>query len=111
RIKDAIAADLRIPRANVGLISIVNGYMHYLATREEYQAQFYEGGSTIYGPGSADAMRKQIVELARTISTAGPSPRVRREAFWTAPLQPTRIGWNVTDGFVAPTRRVLSSEC
>ena len=27
-----------------------NSYSHYVATREEYSMQRYEGGSTLYGP-------------------------------------------------------------
>lgn len=35
--------------------AIANTYTHYTTTREEYTAQRYEGGSTIFGPNQLDA--------------------------------------------------------
>ncbi len=42
---------------------LANGYMQYVATRAEYQLQYYEGGSTLYGPASADFFAQVMAEL------------------------------------------------
>jgi neutral ceramidase len=54
-------------RATV-VVGLANGYMQYVATREEYQAQHYEGGSTLYGPGFAEYLQDEIVELTAQLS-------------------------------------------
>ena len=62
---------------------IVNGYANaftqYLTTREEYQIQHYEGGSTVFGEHSLGAYRQNFHELATAIVNNselefGPSP-------------------------------------
>ncbi|PLB36567.1 neutral/alkaline ceramidase [Aspergillus candidus] len=54
RWKEAIAKsakeDLSIEDPLVVLGSPANSYAHYVTTEEEYGAQRYEGGSTLYGP-------------------------------------------------------------
>ena len=39
----------------VVIAGLSNTYSSYVATREEYQAQRYEGSSTIFGPHTLDA--------------------------------------------------------
>ncbi len=55
----------------VAVVGLANGYMQYVATREEYQAQHYEGGSTLYGPGFAEFLQAEIVELTARLSDGG----------------------------------------
>jgi neutral ceramidase len=111
RMKDAIAARLGINRANVAVIPVVNGYLNYLATREEYQAQRYEGSSTIYGPNSAVAFQNQIVALASKLRAGDTSPAVQRDGVLTRSTLATRVGWGAQDGPAAPPRSVTRSSC
>jgi neutral ceramidase len=111
RMKDAIAARLGVTRANVAVIPVVNGYLNYLATREEYQAQRYEGSSTIYGPGSAVAFQNQIVDLASKLRAGEGSPGVQRDGVLTRSTLTRRVGWGAQDGPANPPRSVTHSSC
>jgi neutral ceramidase len=46
---------------------LVNDYVHYLTTREEYASQQYEGASTLYGPWSQAAVAQESLKLARAM--------------------------------------------
>jgi neutral ceramidase len=63
-----------------------NTYAHYVATREEYEVQRYEGASTLYGPYQLEAFvnltvsnLKHLAPGATTLPGAGPSPPDNRE--------------------------------
>jgi hypothetical protein len=62
------------------VVSLANGFMQYVATAEEYRAQYYEGGSTIYGPGEQAMLARMLETLTDSLS-AGDSlastPEVR----------------------------------
>jgi hypothetical protein len=74
---------------------LANGYMQYVATRAEYQLQTYEGGSTLYGPASADFFAQLMQELARDL-LGDPQP------------DSPGMGKSVTPEYTfAPTRRTL----
>lgn len=63
-IRHAIAAS--VPDADDLLIeisSLANGYFGYSTTAPEYSIQFYEGGHTIYGPGTTVYLARQGGEL------------------------------------------------
>ena len=49
-----------------------------MTTAEEYQAQSYEAGSNLYGPGTAGFLQRRLVELALRLPArgGGPSPEV-----------------------------------
>ena len=46
-----------------------NSDMRYLTTREEYGSQQYEGGATLMGPYSLNAVRQLVYELADSFNT------------------------------------------
>ncbi|WP_323752730.1 neutral/alkaline non-lysosomal ceramidase N-terminal domain-containing protein [Marinobacter sp.] len=48
----------------VVIAGLVNGYIHYLTTREEYASQQYEGASTAFGPWSLAAVSQELRKLA-----------------------------------------------
>jgi neutral ceramidase len=84
---EAVPADRGVSDAVV--VGLANGFMQYVTTAEEYGAQFYEGGSTIYGPGEADMLARRLAALAAGLSagdvltgTAGitAAPGARRKA-------------------------------
>ncbi|WP_436994792.1 neutral/alkaline non-lysosomal ceramidase N-terminal domain-containing protein [Streptomyces sp. enrichment culture] len=84
-----IAAGLRLRRTvaevtGAGLDDVLvagyaNSYFHYLTTPEEYDAQHYEGGSTLFGRWQLPAVQQVSAELARAMRDGralptGPEP-------------------------------------
>ncbi len=51
----------------VAVVSCSNGYFGYLTTREEYAMQHYEGGHTLYGPGSGSYFVNAVANLAQDL--------------------------------------------
>ena len=60
--------------AEVALLTLTGGYLYYTATREEYGLQYYEGSSTLYGPGQAETFAGILEGLAATTEPDGSSP-------------------------------------
>ncbi len=58
-------------RRRVVVLSLTNGFMQYVATRAEYSAQDYEGGSTIYGPAEGEMLARQLARLADSLQRTG----------------------------------------
>ena len=74
----ARAGDGRLrPPARV-VAGYANEYVSYLTTPEEYEAQHYEGGTTVYGPASgafvASALGDLAGRLARGVAAPAPYP-------------------------------------
>jgi neutral ceramidase len=61
---------------NTLVVSLSNGYLEYVATADEYTAQYYEGASTLYGPGSATMLARSAARLARSLSRGDTLPAV-----------------------------------
>jgi len=76
RIREAIAE--RLGRKPVVVVGLTNSYIQYIATRDEYRYQHYEGASTLYGPGSSDFLISQFKCLA-TWLTSGRDGRCKLE--------------------------------
>ncbi|HEX6133143.1 MAG TPA: neutral/alkaline non-lysosomal ceramidase N-terminal domain-containing protein [Longimicrobiales bacterium] len=74
RIRDAVAARLGEPRGSVLLMTLVNGYLQYLTTPEEYAHQHYAGGATIFGRTSARGFQRLLADLAGTLAAGAPAP-------------------------------------
>ena len=49
------------------IAGLSNTYADYVTTKEEYQAQRYEGASTIFGPNTLDAFIHEFKKLAKVI--------------------------------------------
>ncbi|MFP8962154.1 neutral/alkaline non-lysosomal ceramidase N-terminal domain-containing protein [Streptomyces nanhaiensis] len=84
-----IAAGLRLRRTvaevtgadldDVLVAGYANSYFHYLTTPEEYDAQHYEGGSTLFGRWQLPAIQQVSAQLARAMRDGralptGPEP-------------------------------------
>ncbi|MGH7586299.1 MAG: neutral/alkaline non-lysosomal ceramidase N-terminal domain-containing protein, partial [Gemmatimonadales bacterium] len=77
RIREAMAREAGAGAGRTLLVGLANGYNQYVATREEYAGQAYEGGSTLYGPGTAGRLAELMGQLASELPTDGsPSPPV-----------------------------------
>jgi neutral ceramidase len=66
RILDRISKHANAPRYAV-VAGLANSYIQYIATKEEYQLQYYEGASTLYGPDSAEYFANRMAYLARSM--------------------------------------------
>lgn len=53
---------------------LVNDFVHYLTTREEYAAQQYEGASNIFGPWTLAAVQQESRRLAQTLAEGSAAP-------------------------------------
>lgn len=81
RLKALALSELRsagIERAVIA--SMANAYSSYLATREEYAKQSYEGASTQFGPNQLTAYQQEYTKIFRAIAggidvAPGPIPR------------------------------------
>ncbi|MGW8377467.1 neutral/alkaline ceramidase [Streptomyces sp. ODS28] len=72
-----IAAGLRLRRTVAGIMGAeledvlvagyANAYIHYVTTPEEYDAQQYEGGSTLFGRWQLPALQQTAARLARAM--------------------------------------------
>ena len=60
---------------------------HYITTREEYSAQYYEGASTLFGPHTLEAYQRVAAQLATAIAKGKPSPPGPAATEWTSPPQ------------------------
>ncbi|MBN1529895.1 MAG: neutral/alkaline non-lysosomal ceramidase N-terminal domain-containing protein [Thermoleophilaceae bacterium] len=74
--------------ADAGLHKVViagyaNEYVSYLTTPEEYEAQHYEGGTTVYGPASGAFIAAALGDLAGRLAHGRAAPAA-------VPFDPTR---------------------
>jgi neutral ceramidase len=46
------------------VVGLANAYMQYVTTPEEYQLQYYEGGSNLYGPQTLDYLEETFAWLS-----------------------------------------------
>jgi neutral ceramidase len=81
RLRQAVQAQLSSIGVNqVVIAGLSNAYAGYLATRQEYAKQDYEGASTHFGPWTLGAVQQETEKLAvalrnGTTVPAGPTPR------------------------------------
>jgi hypothetical protein len=70
RTRDEVAEALDLDSSDVLLVGLANGYVSYFATHEEYQFQFYEGASTLYGEHSVQFISASLGLLAGCIGNS-----------------------------------------
>ena len=85
RVREAVAKRLRVEGVlHTWICTYCNEYMGYVTTREEYAAQTYEGGHTLYGQWTQAAFEMECLKLAERLAQpksvrsvdAGPRPPV-----------------------------------
>jgi neutral ceramidase len=76
RLKQALRAAGPDDIRGIAIVGLTNGYIQYAVTPEEYQAQNYEGGSTLYGPNTAPMIQDQLARLAASLRTGSPTANV-----------------------------------
>jgi len=67
-----VAAPLHVKR--VVIDGLTNEYMQYFTTPEEYEAQHYEGGSTLWGEYQSYAILDGLVRLTRDLAGGAAAP-------------------------------------
>ncbi|MDA3629077.1 neutral/alkaline ceramidase [Saccharopolyspora sp. WRP15-2] len=80
RLRRAVAEELGVPLENVLVQGYSNAYSQYVTTPEEYDAQQYEGASTLFGRYTLPAYQQEFTRLAAAMRTGesvplGPTPR------------------------------------
>jgi hypothetical protein len=65
---------LGLPVDTALILGLTNGHIDYLTTAEEYAAQLYEGGSTLYGPGQAAMFVRAFSGLTTLLSSGDVLP-------------------------------------
>lgn len=78
-VEEALA-DRSVGRVVVS--SVVNEYWGYVATAEEYERQYYEGGHTLYGPNTQRFLAAHAARLAAATVGGGTFADVRPERTW-----------------------------
>lgn len=81
-------------RYTIEVSSVANGFFAYSTTAEEYSLQFYEGGHTIYGPGTTAFLARQGGALFGDL--------FRRGAFAELPADGWRFELSATPLFPPP---------
>lgn len=82
--------------SRVVIASHANGYFGYATTPEEYSAQFYEGGHTLYGPGTIEFLARQSARLAGDLVRQGSFAELpdawhytlRTRSYWPEDIKP-----------------------
>ncbi|MBN2158119.1 MAG: neutral/alkaline ceramidase [Spirochaetes bacterium] len=80
RIKKTLINELAADGVDCAVVAALsNTYASYMATREEYAKQWYEGAATQFGPNQLTAFRQEYTKLCRAIVNgtgvpAGPTP-------------------------------------
>ncbi|EGD55734.1 neutral/alkaline non-lysosomal ceramidase N-terminal domain-containing protein [Gordonia neofelifaecis] len=96
RIRRIVADALKVPLENVLLQGYSNGYSQYTVTPEEYVAQQYEGGETMFGRWTLCAYMQEFDRMARAMARGTRLPAGRRPAD-TSGMQPDLLGTQPAD--------------
>ncbi len=66
RVEQVVQTKFKFPSHFV-VGGLANAYIQYVTTRPEYNLQFYEGASTLYGPLSSEYISERLEILARSM--------------------------------------------
>lgn len=76
RIRRTLAHTLGVDIKQVLVVGYSNAYTEYITTPEEYSAQDYEGGSTLFGPYTLPAYQQELDRLAHDMVSGQPSNNI-----------------------------------
>lgn len=78
RVKqEVLAASSAAGVRKVVVAGLVNEYVNYITTPEEYDQQHYEGGSTMYGRLTLNVLKASLRDLAARLVRGEPAPPAR----------------------------------
>ena len=78
RLRRAVADVLGVPLDRVLVQGYANDYAGYVTTPEEYGAQRYEGGHTMFGRWELPAYVQEVTRVARALGEGKPSDSLAR---------------------------------
>lgn len=82
RFRQTVADAVGTTPDHVIIQQVANAYGHYFTTPEEYQAQEYEGGATVFGRWTVPALQGTLDQLGHDMASGTPtdtkSPPTRR---------------------------------
>jgi neutral ceramidase len=118
RMRRAVASVVGAELRDVLVAGYCNAYVHYVTTPEEYDAQRYEGGSTLFGRWEAPAFTQVAVELAtamrdgRSVDPGAPpaDPKTGRRRRRRPGAERPLGGFSFGDVVVAPNARYRLGE-
>ncbi|MBK5305825.1 MAG: neutral/alkaline non-lysosomal ceramidase N-terminal domain-containing protein [Frankiaceae bacterium] len=73
RVRAALRTAAPAGITGVQLSGLANEYLSYFVTPEEYDAQHYEGGSTLYGRQASVLMQEELVKLVGQLRSGQPA--------------------------------------
>ncbi|WP_010539874.1 neutral/alkaline non-lysosomal ceramidase N-terminal domain-containing protein [Dietzia alimentaria] len=97
RLRRTLAAELGVPEDHITIQGYSNAYGHYLTTPEEYSAQNYEGGATLFGPWTLPAVQQVAADLARSLRAGTPLDPGTSERDLTSQIPVSPLGNPVVD--------------
>jgi neutral ceramidase len=118
RMRRTVAAIVGAAVEDVLVAGYSNGYIHYVTTPEEYDAQRYEGGSTLFGRWELGAFIQTVAALAEAMREGKPVPAGDAPPLLSPPraartrMTPDRrpIGRAIGDVLVQPRPAYLAGE-
>lgn len=75
----------------VAVAGYANDYVGYVATREEYEVQNYEGAATLFGPWTQAAYQQEFARLAADIAAGRPSETHEKPTEMRGKVRPTPL--------------------
>lgn len=93
-----------LPVREALILGQANGYIEYITTAEEYTAQYYEGGSTLYGPGEAAMFGRVLRRLVASASGGDTLPATAAPPLDLVVGDPRRVLPRKTASRVPPPR-------
>lgn len=102
RLRRAVAAIVGADVLDVLVVGYTNAYIHYVTTPEEYDAQRYEGGSTLFGRWELGAFLQVITALATAMRDGKPAATGPRPPDLSAGRRGRRRGRDRPMNDVAP---------
>ena len=97
RLRRTLAAELGVPEDHVTIQGYSNAYGHYVTTPEEYAAQNYEGGATVFGPWTLPAIQQIAADLARSMRAGTPLDPGTSERDLTGQIPASPLGNPLVD--------------
>lgn len=91
RFREAVKSELP-GIEQVAVAGYANDYLGYVATREEYEIQHYEGAATLYGPWTQAGYSQEFARLASDIAAGRPSETSEPPADMRSVTRPTPLG-------------------
>lgn len=89
RIMETVKSVMGEQTQHTVVAALSNAYSGYVTTKEEYDMQHYEGGSTHFGPWTLAAYQQAFYQLAAAMLPAGQTPALALTPYTFPSLEPT----------------------